>query len=232
MLGTLYLLPNLLGKEASIDESFPSAIQEVMLKIDGLIAENPMRGRTFIQRFKLKKKPNALPIAVWNEDLDFLIQPLLEGESWGLVSDCGLPCLADPGANVVSKAHKHGIPIEAVVGPSSIYLSLMLSGLGGQKFFFHGYLAKDKQKREGEIENLAVLSKGHHATQIFIEAPYRNEALFESLLSTLPSHASLCVAWDLMLPGQGVYTRTIKQWKAQGVPEIHKKAAIFLFSVC
>ena len=153
-IGTLYLIPNLLGKEALVAASLPATIHEIMPKLDGLIAESSTKGRAFLQKFKLKRPPNHIPIAVWGEEIDFLLEPLLEGETWGFVSDCGLPCLADPGSTLVKRAHQRKIPVEALVGPSSIYLALMLSGLPGQQFFFHGYLAKEPQKREEEVKKL------------------------------------------------------------------------------
>ena len=228
--GTLYLIPNLLGKEAPLESSLPANIDQTMSLLDGLIAESAMKGRAFLQKFKLKRPPNQIPIAQWGEDIDFLLEPLLEGETWGFVSDCGLPCLADPGALLVKRAHQKGIKVEALVGPSSIYLALMLSGLPGQQFFFHGYLAKEPSKREEELKKVRQLSSQYQATQIMIEAPYRNQALFDSLLSVLDDSSLLCIAKELMTPQQWVKTQSIKKWKNEKELDIHKQATIFLFS--
>lgn len=233
---TLLLLPNLLADYRHAEVFLPASVFKAMQSIDGLIAESEMEGRRYLKRFETKKPAMEIPIALFNEhtpeeNLDFLLEPVVAGERWGLVSDAGLPCIADPGSKLVLRAIQRGIHIQAFVGPSSILMALMLSGLPGQKFFFHGYLNKEPNKRKDEIKQLAQQSQKEQATQLIMEAPYRNRHTLETLLQTLPNHSLLSVAWDLTLPTQGVMTQTVSQWKKCSLPNLDKKPAIFLFYV-
>lgn len=232
----LLLLPNVLGDRTSIDLFLPNGVARAVATIDGLIAESEKEGRRYLSHFETKKPPFQTPLALYNEhtptdEIDFLLEPIVAGERWGLISDAGLPCIADPGSKLVLRARQRGISIQAFVGPSSIFLALMLSGLPGQKFFFHGYLERDLQKRKRQLVQLADLSLKQEATQLFIEAPYRNGYLLESLVQTLPPQAYLSVGWDLTLPTQGMMTQTIEQWRKCSPPNLDKKPAIFLFFV-
>ena len=232
----LLLFPNLLGDFRHAEVFLPASVFKAMQTIDGLIAESETEGRRYLKRFETKKPPLEIPIALFNEhtpesDLDFLLEPIAKGERWGLVSDAGLPCIADPGSKLVLRAMQRGIYTQAFVGPSSILLALMLSGLPGQKFFFQGYLNKDPHKRKDQIKSLSQQSRLEQTTQIFIEAPYRNQHALETLLQTLPEKALLSVAWDLTLPTQGVMTQSMAQWKKCSPPNLEKKPAIFLFHV-
>ena len=148
-----------------------------------------------------------------------------EGECWGLVSDAGLPCIADPGAGLVARAKQIGIVIQAFSGPSAIFLSLMLSGLPGQRFAFHGYFQQDK------LMDWTNRSKQDNATQLFIEAPYRNRKTLDYLLLNLPAETQLCIAWDLTLPTQSVLTQSVANWKKSPLPNINKKPAMFLMLI-
>lgn len=229
----LLLLPNLLGDYRHPEVFLPSSVFKAMQTIDGLIAESEGEGRRYLKRFETRKPAAEIPIALFNEhtpdkDLDFFLEPILKGERWGLVSDAGLPCIADPGSKLVRLATQKGIAVQAFVGPSSILLALMLSGLSGQKFFFHGYLDKEPAKRKEQIKKLEKQSQGEGATQIFMEAPYRNRHLLEALLQTLSDQTLLAVAWDLTLPTQGVMTQSLAQWKKCTLPNIEKKPTIFL----
>ncbi len=230
----LLLLPNLLGEYRHAEVFLPNSVFKAMQTIDGLIAESEMEGRRYLKRFETKKPTAEIPIALFNEhtpdsDLDFLLEPISAGERWGLVSDAGLPCIADPGSKLVLRAQQRGIHIQAFVGPSSILLALMQSGLPGQKFFFHGYLDKDPGKRQHQMKHLIQQSRTEHATQIFMEAPYRNRHTLEAALQLLPDKALLTVAWDLTLPTQGLMTQTLSQWKKSSLPNLDKKPVIFLF---
>lgn len=229
----LLLLPNLLG-EAKFHEPFlPSSVDKAVASLDGLIAESENAGRRFLGRFETKKPAREIPIALFNEhtdagDIDFLLEPLVQGECWGLISDAGLPCIADPGAKLVYRARQLGIQVQAFVGPSSILLSLMLSGLPGQRFTFHGYLAKEPEERKKQIQWLEreALKQGY--TQIFMEAPYRNMHTLEALVNVLHDDTFLSVAWDVTLQTQGVLTQPIKLWKKSPLPNLTKRCAIFL----
>lgn len=230
----LLLLPNLLGENRHIDLFFPPSVAKAVLTIDGLIAESETAGRRYLGKFETKKPANEIPIALFNEhskqeDVDFLLEPISKGERWGLISDGGLPCIADPGSPLVLRARQRGFLIQAFVGPSSILLALMQSGLPGQRFSFVGYLDRDPGKRKEQIKKLSKQSQTEKMTQIMIEAPYRNKHLLEALVLSLPETALLCAAWDLTLPSQGILTQTIEQWKKSPLPNLEKKPAIFLF---
>lgn len=232
----LLLLPNLLGDHRHAELFLPSSVFKAVSTLQGLIAESEGEGRRYLSRFETSRPAAEIPIALFNEHtpedhLDFLLEPIVAGERWGLVSDAGVPCVADPGSKLVLRARQRGIHVQAFVGPSSILMALMLSGLPGQKFSFQGYLDKDPTKRLGEIKRLAAQSRQEKSTQILIEAPYRNRHLLEALIETLPAQALLSVTWDLTLPTQGVMTLSIDQWKKCSPPQLEKKPAIFLFVV-
>ncbi len=229
----LLLLPNLLGDLPNHSPFLPISVDQAVSTLDGLIAESVKGGRRFLSRFTLKKAVHLTPLALLNEhtpdnDLNFLLEPILKGERWGLVSDAGLPCIADPGAKLVQRARSLGISVEAFIGPSSLLLALMLSGFSGQQFTFHGYLNRNPPLRQKQIKHLEEETQRIGATQIFIETPYRNLSLLEGLLSTLSPRTRLCIAWDLTLPSQTVLSQTIALWHKQPPPDIDKKAAIFL----
>jgi 16S rRNA (cytidine1402-2'-O)-methyltransferase len=229
----LYLFPNLLGNQRHHELWLPSSIDKAVAKIDGLISESTQGGRSFLTRFQTKKPPNDMPIASLKEhskpeDLDFLLEPLWEGESWGVVSDCGLPCIADPGARLVFRARQTGVNVQAFVGPSSITLALMLSGLPGQRFNFLGYIGKKPEERQMAISQMEKRSKKENSTQVFIEAPYRCGFVLEDLVNTLHEETILCAAWDLTMQTQGILSQKVSQWKKSPLPNVVKKPTIFL----
>lgn len=231
----LLLLPNLLGNVKHHQMFLPASVDNAMETLDGLIAESATEGRRYLTRFKTKKPAHDIPIAVFDkntpdEDLDFLLEPIRKGERWGLVSDAGLPCIADPGNKLVMRARNSGVNIQAFVGPSSILLALMLSGLSGQNFHFLGYLDKEQTQREKEIRDLAKRAKAENTTMIAMETPFRNQALLESFLRVLDDNAMLCVAWDLTLPTQGILSQKVSLWKKSPLPNLEKRAAIFLWT--
>ncbi len=231
----LLLLPNLLGEIRHHELFLPASVDRAVKDIDGLIAESHQAGRRYLSRFETVTPVNEIPIAIYNEksletDYDFFLEPIRKGERWGLLSDGGLPCIADPGSKLVKRARLLGLNVQAFVGPSSIILSLMQSGLPGQKFYFHGYLNRDRQKRQNEIRALEQNSLNEGVTQIFIEAPHRNEHLLESLLAILDDETNLCIAWELTTPEQGILTQPVRLWKKSPLPNLSKKNAIFLFS--
>ena len=232
----LLLLPNLLGDHRHPEIFLPASVAKAVLTLDGLIAESDAEGRRFLGRFATKKPALEIPIALFNEHtpddhINFLLEPILQGERWGLVSDAGLPCIADPGSKLVRRARSIGIIIQAFVGPSAILLALMLSGLPGQKFSFQGYMDREPPKRAEQIKQLIKMSEKENSTQICMEAPYRNKYTLEALLEHLPDNAMFCVAWDLTLPTQGIVSQPVKLWKKSPLPNLEKKPAIFLFYV-
>jgi 16S rRNA (cytidine1402-2'-O)-methyltransferase len=226
--GKLLLLPNLLDKESLPDLFFPPSVQRAVLRLDGLVAENQKEGRAFLKRMKADYRNT--PIELLNKhqhDLSALLEPIRKGETWGLISDAGLPVLADPGYQLVARAREFNVTIQPFVGPSSIVIALMVSGLPSQRFAFNGYLPRSPKD---QIKKLEKRSRKEWATQVFIEAPFRNGKLLDSLLETLDPSTKLCVAWDLTMPTQGVETHTVSIWKKRCRPTLHNKPAVFLFS--
>lgn len=228
MKGKLLLLPNLLNKDAHHEVFFPSSVDRAVASLQGLIAENEKEARAYLKRFNAPFR--EMPITLLNkhsQDIDALLAPLVKGEKWGLISDAGLPVLADPGYKLVDRARHLGVAVQAFVGPSSLVMALMLSGLYVQQFAFHGYLPHQPKDRIRELE---IRSKEEGSTQVFIEAPFRNQRLFEVLLEVLSDETRLCVAWDLTMPTQGVETQPIGVWKKRDKPNLHKRPSVFLFS--
>lgn len=231
----LLLLPNLLGEQRHLEPFLPNSVAKAVGTIDGLIAESAGGARRYLSLFTTKKKSHEMPVALYRgereeEFLDFLLEPIQNGERWGLVSDAGLPCIADPGAFLVRRARQKGIVVRAFVGPSSLLLALMLSGLPGQKFAFHGYLDQHSSTRAKQIRHLVEVAQQEEMTQIVMEAPHRNSLFLDVLLSQIPDAFWLTVAWDLTLPTQGVVTQKISSWKKASRPQIEKKPALFLFA--
>lgn len=230
----LLLLPNVLGECPHHQVFLPASVDRAVESIDGLIAESEKGGRRFLTRFQTKKLAHNIPIALLNEhtpeqDLDFLLEPIVKGERWGLVSDAGLPCLADPGSNLVALARKKGILVQAFVGPSSIVLALMESGFSGQHFTFHGYRAREQDVLKKQLQLLEKDSKQGY-TQIFIETPYRNAKTLQTVIETLEDQTLFCAAWDLTLPSKGIVSQPIALWKKSPLPNLEKKNAIFLIA--
>jgi 16S rRNA (cytidine1402-2'-O)-methyltransferase len=233
MKAALLLLPNLLGQVPHHSMVLPASVERAVATIDGLICESETAGRRYLGYFTTKKPAREIPLAVYDArtpdgDIDFFLEPIRNGERWGLVSDAGLPCIVDPGYKLVARARSSGIAVQGFTGPSAIMHALMLSGLPGQQFAFHGYLAKDPAGRTKALLQLEKNSLSGSATQIFIETPYRNQHLLETALEILQPETLLCVAWDLTLPSQGILSQTIAQWKKMPVPNLDKKPAVFL----
>lgn len=235
MKSALLLLPNLIGDHRHHEPFLPASVDKAVATLDGLIAESETAGRRFLGRFQTSRPASEIPISVYketssDEEIDFFLQPIIKGERWGMVADAGVPCIADPGARLVRRARQQGINIQAFVGPSSIMMGLMLSGLSGQRFSFHGYLDKDPDGRSKQIRDLEIASRKEKQTQIFIEAPYRNKHLLESLIEVLSNDTWLCVAWEITTPDQGVLSQPISMWKKCTLPNLEKRNAIYLFS--
>lgn len=231
-IGELVLLPNVLGTMNNWDEVMPPAVETEVRSLQGLIAENPTEGRRFLGHF-LKEKAALVPISVFSKktddaDIDFYLEPIMKGEKWGLVSDAGLPCIADPGAKLVLRAKKQGIKVRTITGPSSIILALQLSGLNGQSFFFHGYLPKEAPALIKKIRVLEKTVNESGSTQIAIEAPHRNSVLLDQLLQTLSDNMILSLMWDLTLKGEGGITEKVSTWKKMVRPDLDKRPVVFL----
>jgi len=230
--GILYLIPNTLG-ETPPQSVVPEYYKTLLSGIFHFLAEDVRTARRYLSRWDLPHPMEALHFYPLNEhtapeDLPSLMDPLLRGEDMGILSEAGVPGVADPGAEAVALAHRMGIRVVPWVGPSSILLSLMASGLNGQQFAFAGYLPVKPEERAERIRFLEKRSSKECQTQIFIETPYRNKALFADLLKTCRPFSRLCVAVDLTLPSESVYTCTVSEWQLRPVPDLHKRPAIFL----
>ncbi len=164
------------------------------------------------------------------EDIPGLLDPLLKGRDAGLISEAGLPCIADPGSLLVAAAHKNRIRVHPIPGPSSIFLALESSGFNGQQFSFHGYLPIDKKELRSKIRELESAARSTGYTQIFMETPYRNNKLVEEVLSTCHNETLLSIAAELTLSGEFIKTLSIDEWKKEK-PDLHKRPAVFLLSV-
>jgi len=246
MPGTLYLIPNTLGPTDAaphaLSHILPEHVQDIASKLDYFVAENAKTARAFLKLVAIDH-PLARPlqdiqIAELNvntppQALAALLAPLLEGRDAGLVSEAGVPAVADPGADLVRLAHQHGVNVRPLVGPSSLLLAVMASGLNGQSFAFNGYLPTDAAQRTKRIQQLEQRSRSEKQTQLLIETPYRNGAMLEALVAGCQPGTLVCVATDLSLTTETVRTQTAAKWKAQlaagKAPDFHKKPTVFLF---
>ena len=229
--GKLYLIPAILG-EGTQGTTLPSPILKAIKEIDIFIVENLRTARRHIKKIDREKNIDTTTFYSYgkhdtlNLEQDFLPH-ILSGQDVGLLSEAGLPCVADPGSEIVAYAHDFQIDIVPFVGPSSILLALMASGLNGQNFAFTGYLPIDKSERTKTIRQLEKLIKKTGQTQIFMETPYRNNQLIEALLKTCSNNIKLCIASDITLPTENIKTKTIAEWKQTKI-NLHKKPSIFL----
>ncbi len=230
--GVLYLIPAGLGP-GPWERSLPAHTRDTACWLDYFIVENAKSARAELRRLGLQRplreiRIAAMPQRASPQDWDELLQPLLAGTSAGVVSEAGCPAIADPGAELVRRAHELGLRVVPLVGPSSILLALMASGLNGQGFEFHGYLPIRDPQRRDRIRELEAESAHTGRTQIFIETPYRNAALFDALTSACAPSTLLCVASQLTLPDEQVVTRSVEGWRRAGTPPIERKASVFL----
>ena len=234
--GTLYLIPVTLGDENITDllpKSLPPEVISTAQKLEHFVVETEKPARQFLSAIKTAKPVRELSLNLLNEhtqdkDLAALLTPLLAGHDVGLMSDAGCPGVADPGAKLVELAHKKGIKVVPFVGPSSILLSLMASGLNGQTFAFLGYLPVDKAARIAKLKEIEKRSQTHKETQIFIETPYRNQQMLEAILSTCNANTRLCIACHVSLPDEMIVTKRVSEWKQSALPELNKKPTVFL----
>ncbi|MFD2743253.1 MULTISPECIES: SAM-dependent methyltransferase [Sphingobacterium] len=231
--GKLYLIPVPLAEGAE-KASYTLLHQEVIQSIDEYIVENEKTARKFLKLAGLKIAQSELIIHDYGKHVrdkvnyNALFNGLMSGKDVGLMSDAGSPGVADPGALVVAEAHKRGIQVCPLVGPSSILLALMGSGFNGQQFNFHGYLPIDKAARSRKIKDLESTASKEHSTQIFIETPFRNGQLLNELLRTCHPNTRLCVAWNLTGEDEQIISQPIARWKTIAEVDLHKKPAIFL----
>ncbi|GDX61046.1 S-adenosylmethionine-dependent methyltransferase [Nitrosomonadaceae bacterium] len=229
--GTLYLIPTLLG-EGDIAWVIPTAVKQCIADLSYYIVENPKAARKFLRQVDCNLSLQEIKMQALDEHtqsknfIDFLA-PLLSGNNVGLLSEAGCPAVADPGAGLIRIAHQRNIRVVPLVGPSSVLLALMASGLNGQRFMFHGYLPVERNKRIIKIIQLERESVRDDQTQIFIETPYRNQRLLEALIQNCQNNTNLCIASNITLANEQIRTKTVKEWK-QTAPKVDKELVIFL----
>ena len=225
MPGVLYAIPTPLGGAAA--DALPASALAVVRSLRSFVVENAKSARAFLKDTGMPRPIQDLRVSVLGQDVSAEIRALKSGESLGLLSEAGCPAIADPGAKLVEAAHAAGIRVVPLVGPSSIVLALMASGLEGQRFAFCGYLPREARARARRIRELEARSRRERETQIFIETPYRNEVLFAALLQGLADTTSLCVATDLTLPSETIATRSIAAWR-KARADIGKRPTAYL----
>lgn len=231
--GKLYLIPSLMGDVEPL-EVLPLAVKKVIDMASHFIVENEKSARAFIKKVHPSKAQDKLQMYVLNkytepDEVPGFLTPCLEGHHIGIISEAGAPGIADPGSDVVTLAHEQDIRVVPLVGPSSILMAMMASGMNGQNFAFTGYLPIDKAERSKRIKQLEKLSRDTGQTQIFMETPYRNGKLFQDLMSSCNAKTRLCIARDISLPNEMIKTQTVGWWKHNS-PDLEKHPTIFIIS--
>lgn len=229
--GKLYMIPTTLGETEPL-EVLPISIKRIIEEVDYYIVENEKSARRFIKKISPRKSQPNLHISLLNKFTDAAIiptflDPCLNGENVGILSEAGCPGIADPGADVVRIAHQKGIVIVPLVGPSSIIMALMASGLNGQNFAFNGYLPIETAERKKAIKKFEKISRENNQSQVFIETPYRNNNLLQEFVRTLSKNTLLCVATDITLVTEFIATKLVGDWIPDAV-DLHKRPTIFI----
>lgn len=232
--GILYMIPCPISDQTDVYDVVPEANRRVMDSLDYFIVENVRSARRFLSMAHIQRKIDELEFVELNEHtvagqaVEAMVKPLLEGRSAGVISEAGVPGVADPGALVVEACHRKGIRVVPLVGPSSILLAVMASGLNGQSFAFNGYLPVKPPERSKAIKALERRAHTENQSQVFIEAPYRNVKLMEQMLQVCGAETKLTVACDITSPDEFIVTRSVAQWRKCGVPDIAKRPTIFI----
>ena len=229
-MGDLYLIPNTLGED-NFSFVLPDEVKSVIESLDYFIVENERTARAYIKRLFPDKIQKDIHVEIIDKhtnplDLPGFLRPIENGKNAGIISEAGVPCIADPGAEIVSIAHRKGLKVIPLVGPSSILLALMASGFNGQQFAFRGYLPFDQQIRKRVFQAMNKDIKDG-ITQIFMETPYRNNKLLDELLKIMHPETKLCIACDITLENEYIRTKTIANWVGS-LPDLHKRPTIFL----
>lgn len=233
-MGKLYLIPTPMGETATWDVALPAANREAIDRIDCFVVENIRTARRFLARCGLNRPIDTLDFAELNEHtpveaVEALLGPLLrEGKNIGVMSEAGMPCVADPGAWLVAAAHRHGVEVVPLVGPNSILLALAASGANGQSFAFNGYLPVKPPERIKAIRHFERRALTDGQTQLFIEAPYRNRRLFDDIVATCDPRTMFGIACDLLEPDQYLRSLPVGEWKRVGAPMFDKRPTIFI----
>ena len=231
-IGKLYLLPTTLGSFDTIKRVIPAYNIEIIHNLDIFIVEKLRTARRFLSTlshpipidnmtfYELNKHGNDI-------EIDEFLHITFTGKSVGLLSEAGTPCIADPGNEIVKKAHESGIEVVPLVGPNSLIMALMASGFNGQNFCFHGYLPVDNNNMSRKLKKLETSSLKNNQTQIFIETPYRNERMFKAITTSCGKKCMLCIATDISLPTESIITMSVEDWKKMK-PSFNKKPTVFL----
>ena len=225
MAGILYAIPTPLG--GTLADALPASVLQTVKTLRYFVVENAKSARAFLKEVGMPCAIQDLEITVLDTDVKQHIKRLQEKQSIGLLSEAGCPAIADPGAALVEAAQREGIRVVPLVGPSSIVLALMASGLEGQRFAFCGYLPREAEERKRKIRALEARSRRERETQIFIETPYRNDAMLAALLETASEKTLLCLATDLTLPSEKIKTQTVGRWRG-AQHTIGKRPTVFL----
>lgn len=229
--GKIYLIPVTLGENEPLDV-LPLMVKNTIAALNDYIVENEKTARKFIKSICPEKVQSTLSLSTLNkhtpaEEHQQMLKACLEGKNMGIMSESGCPGVADPGAAIVKLAHELGIQVIPLVGPSSILMALMASGMNGQSFAFNGYLPIDKGEKKSALKNFEKLSADKNQTQIFIETPYRNNKLLEDMLQMLQPHTLLCIASDITLPTEYIKTMRVQDWKKAKI-DLHNRPTIFI----
>ncbi len=237
MSGTIYMIPCPIAEHESVWEVLPTSNLEVMNTLDYFIVENRRSARRFLSKAGIERKIDELEFVELNEhttsqqEIERMLRPVVEGRSAGVISEAGVPGVADPGADIVALAHRHGIRVVPLVGPSSILMVMMASGQNGQSFAFNGYIPVKEPERTRAIKSLERKALSEHQAQIFIEAPYRNVKLFDTLRRSLAPKVKLTVAADITARDEYIVTRTVAEWQRSEMPTIEKRPTIFVLGI-
>ncbi len=231
MNGKLYLIPTPLGENGL--PAIPSYVVDLIYRIEYIVAEKAKTARRFIKSTGTPRPMPTYHVSELNdrtptEDLNEMLRPIFDGKDVGIMSEAGCPGVADPGVRLVALAHWNGIQVVPLVGPSSILLALMASGLNGQNFRFLGYLPAKVDKLAIVLKKLEHRAQKENQTQIFMETPYRNRQMIEQAFKVLSPSTLFCIAADLTLETEFISTKKISEWRKAGAPELHKRPAIFL----
>ena len=229
--GSLYLIPSLLG-EAAVDASLPAIVAQTVSRLTHFLVEDEKSARHFIKTLLPDCNLRALSLERLSEhtagsELPRLLEPLMAGHDVGIISEAGCPAIADPGSDVVRRAHELGARVIPLVGPCSMILALMASGLSGQRWRFVGYLPVADEERRAELRALEAEALGSGETQIVMETPYRNQRLWQEILAACRPETMLCIASNLSTPEELIRTRTVAEWR-KVVPNLPKVPALFL----
>ncbi len=234
--GVLYMIPCPITDEGSVWSVLPEANRAVMAGLDYFVVENTRSARRFLSKAAIGLALDKIEFAELNEHTDprrvgELVAPIVAGRSCGMISEAGVPGVADPGALLAAECHRQGIRVVPLVGPSSILLALMASGQNGQSFAFHGYLPVKPAERTQAIRRLEKRAVQERQSQLFIETPYRNDKLLEQLLELLQPATRLTVAVDITAPEEMILTLPVADWRRRKAPQLHKRPALYILGI-